>query len=168
MRGSDKEKNIFESSHDKQIGESLHDQILFWLYERAKDEKFAAMLTGQKKPVVGIKREIERPLRMSNYGGTHIKGFIDLQISTAQEEKDEWEDNEGKSKTSVFKEWRSCGVEIKTSVNVGETIRQINYYHQCQDRPNRWAVCAPDFPRTEVLEEQGIIFIPYEPEESFL
>ncbi len=38
MRSSDKTKTVLENSHDKQIFDSRHDQIMVWLYERLKSD----------------------------------------------------------------------------------------------------------------------------------
>lgn len=55
--------------------------------------------------------------------------------------------------------------EVKTVVNIGETIRQINYYLSKKENPDldMWYVVAPPFARSDVLKEQGIGFIEYKP-----
>lgn len=53
--------------------------------------------------------------------------------------------------------------EVKTSINIGETVRQIRYYNQLMAQHNKpkWFVCSPDKKYAEILKEQNIGFIEY-------
>jgi len=61
----------------------------------------------------------------------------------------------------------ACFIEVKTKLNLGETIRQINYYrHNSMYRDSRncrWIVCCSEDKHKQILEEQDIGFIHYKP-----
>lgn len=187
---SDEYKNHFQKSHDKQINDSKHDEIVLWLYSKLKDfnfvkktissehlnyrlskEKFTTS-GGQgerlEKEILGYESNvsIEKPLIKDH---KHVIGFADLSLSVTvftlgEETKVMYSDRE----TPIITEFESKGYlkeiffEVKSSVNVGETIRQINYYN-ANSGYKRWYLCAPPFAASSVIVEQGIGFIPYEP-----
>ena len=180
MRNSDERKNPFEKSHDRQIGGDLHDRILTWLYESLDwDTDSIETITGwPSDKILKIKKEIETPFYKSSYSGKSVIGFADLKVSVLvkiaytpsdyKELEKFYTPEEAKGVIKEMKkekfrtEWIQGYVEIKSSVNLGETIRQIKYYDQSNSGRQRWTVCAPRFPGVQILEEQGIGFIEYE------
>jgi hypothetical protein len=162
MRKSDENKNPFQNSHDRQIGETLHDKILYWLFHRLNEDHLdlVARVTGaSENEICKIKVEIESPV----YGGFNMRsilGFVDLKVTAFENrmwETEECESDEEMEEEFYLKEF-SGFIEIKSHVNVGETIRQIKYYGG-----NPWTVCGPDNGCREILDSQGIQFIEYAP-----
>ncbi len=158
MRESDKKNSPFLNSHDKQILNSDHDEIVLWLYRRISLEnetgiRLIKRITGIRPgaKILEVTKKIEYPLYDQRVGSYYkapsIGGFADLAVTANK--------------------YCTGFVEVKTSVNIGETIRQINYYRQFENRGS-WAVCSPPFKGSEVLEEQDIHFIPYIDVEDFL
>lgn len=170
MRESDKNKDPFLTSHDQQITQTLHDEIVVWIYKKTeKPNDLVSELTGvSRENLIRVERKLEFPFSTFGYGGSrYVKGFADLKIEGVFEEE-AWVKWEGRPKTlEVYTRSHSCFIEVKSFVNLGETIRQINYYKACPEGDGRWAVCAPPFAQSIILEEQGIKFIPYEPEYDF-
>lgn len=172
MRRSDTIKSrLLENPHDTQIGESLHDEITLWLYSRiVKSRSLGKLITGTAyQKVDSFERLMEVPLWSRNRF-PNIVGFADLAVMaiTTKEEKDE-DDRSHKT------ERKELGfVEIKTKINIGQTIRQINLYKTCIFRANnyevinaqKWTVCAPPLSDAliQVLNEQDINFVPYRPD----
>lgn len=166
MRKSDEVNTI--KSHDKQIFDSKHDEIVVWLYQKLKNpdwfnqnvfswvKKNYSVI--EMKEVIQIgKPKIEKALIKTkrNYYGTSSAtiGFADIalqyRVSLLYKQKSEIDN------FYVF-------FEVKSSVNIGETIRQINYYQDLDVEPiGRWFVCAPEFDQSSILLEQGVGFIPY-------
>lgn len=176
-RSSDKIKAPFSGSHDSQITGTLHDEILMWLYDTlSRDISLVSKITGvEQKVIVDVKKEIESPIMGAAYNGQVVAGFADLkviarskyfytdkEIKEAQSRSEqEWVEIMKKNKF----EWNSAEgfVEVKSYVNIGETIRQLRYYQTAARRRMRWTVCAPKTPYQQALEEQGIHFIEYTP-----
>jgi hypothetical protein len=182
MRASDSIKN----EHETQINTSLHDEILFWFYERLRSAKNPAAIFNLAEKYRYLKHDvqIEMPLYKTGYKNNgSVAGFVDIAaIGTFESYEnftvDKWryERETGpkaeligidpKDPSSVVlrgiyeMQFVHC-FEIKSSVNVGETIRQITYYRQFSSDA-RWSVVAPPFPQSQILVEQGIRFIPYE------
>lgn len=182
MRTSDEIKDgPFAKSHDTQIGQSAHDKIMIWLFDALDTRKdLVELITGvPANKIVSLRKTIESPVELFQYNGPKIIGFVDLHLGAAYKyfytEEDfaaySKERSEILRKEKFRLDYGYGNVEIKTSVNVGETIRQIKYYSQGGCKP-RWTVCAPAFPQSRILVEQGIHFIEYAPnaddEESFL
>lgn len=185
MRKSDEAQAPFPKSHDTQIYDTKHDEIVIWLYGKLKAEPDAVLRLSENarlkefKDAKDVRWElplVEVPLLQQGYRGTDMRvcGFADLGVAVNFEFKTEEE---------VFTrgEWVPTGrfltksaaffVEVKSKVNVGETIRQVRYYRHLRsslawdvNTPSFWYVCAPPFAQSAILEEQGIGFIPYLPD----
>lgn len=182
MRSSDKAKgNILTNSFDKQIFDTKHDEIVVWLYSKLKTDLILVSEVCGINPDLILEHSvnIEHPIRCFN---NRIRGFVDVALSVRFAALDKsgermyWYFEHGRTYASKIKESLkhtvtcssgdtltaasdeiSRNFEVKTSVNIGETIRQIGYY----DTKEPWYVCAPDFPHKDILIEQGIGFIPY-------
>lgn len=165
MRSSDTAKGsmdfakTFHGSHDQQIGQSAHDEIVLWLYEKLNDQEFIFnnLDLSRDYKIKKIYRTIEQPLFASYRSGSKPGGFIDLAMRAEIVKEDD---------ADIDRHYRFHRLfEVKTSVNIGETIRQIRYYSGLGAgyADDKWYVCAPDFASKNILIEQGIGFIPYEP-----
>ena len=172
MRESDKE--FFEKSHDKQIGLTLHDEILVWLNSEGKKDRGVwekVVKPPEGSDLVSIKSKIECPLHIKAYQGNVIKGFADFALVATvlrdydkrrYEEEVKWAIQENRPPEKRYQDVLVGYVEIKTQVNLGETIRQINYYRATHEGQRaHWSVCAPPFENSHILVEQGISFIEY-------
>jgi hypothetical protein len=180
MRASDQNKHF--NSHDKQIYDSVHDKIVLWTYEKLKDKDWVYANILNKKSLL---ERMEDDLKSIKHGGSyHARGKelgeYELCLDTSIEapiEKSGYKFMEkiivGFADLSLFIKlttktdagelchlYERVNFEVKSSVNIGETIRQINYYSQ---HSSNWMVVAPPFPQSVVLEEQRIPFIPYMP-----
>lgn len=170
MRKSDENKDPFSDSHDQQIGGIYHDKIVMWLYEiLAWDfDTVSGIVNIPPKKIVSVQREIETPLFSQNNWRT--AGFADLKITASEKyfyTEEDFRRNDSEIAEVMRKEKfcleRQVGfVEVKTSVNIGETIRQLNYY-KSNGGNGRWTVCAPPTPYSKVLIEHGFHFIEYVP-----
>lgn len=155
------EKKWFDNA---ELSSSKHDEILVWLYKKIKDGFLAQKIHKRLEYVKLLDLKIEKPI-FGHARQYNVKmGFADLWAKievidkkfVGNEIKQDWPQpptiDDGRRELEFY-------FEIKSSVNIGETIRQINYYGQ-----GPWIVCAPDFPNWELLTDNGIGFIPYEPE----
>lgn len=167
MRASDQFNNSFEKSHDQQIGNTLHDEIVMWLYARLKrDRKLVSELTGVPcSEIVETSARIEAPIEGASTWRTPSAtiGFADLKVSAGVKAIYLNDDDTPTGEEGVsWSRSASMHIEVKSKVNLGETIRQINYYCSKASGRLRWAVCAPAFEGSEILEEHGIAFIEYQ------
>lgn len=136
-------KNWFDNA---ELSSSKHDEILIWLHAQINSNGFLQKQINSGFEVGQIQKiEIERPIMR----GSSIVGFADLSATF-----DVWPKGQGFD----FRQSIVFLFEVKTKVNLGETIRQIKYYGG-----QNWFVCAPDFPNKNLLYENDIGFIPYEP-----
>ena len=187
-RKSDEIKGAGFDTHDRQIFETGHDQIVVWLYEKLKleavrdwfingelaDRKFHVYEdVGErslKRRVVetvyvdNLDIKIEHPFVVQQYRGHAVKGFVDLAAFASIFAKDNKGEVHAVGRVEIY-------VEVKTSVNIGETLRQMAFYktlvepiHEGGSTLRIWAVCAPPFGHAGILKEQGIRFIPYKPD----
>jgi len=167
MRESDRIKsggNLIERLHDKQIYDTKHDKIVKWLnFALSKNVYSSSHHIWQTSLGDGwgdwnlkeYKVYIEHPIyawddTRCQYSD-RILGFADLAIKVKLE-----------TGHGTYSGWRY--IEVKSRVNLGETIRQIKYY--CEGNPQLlklWRVCAPACDDSKILIEQGIGFIEYEP-----
>jgi hypothetical protein len=151
MRASDKAKSGIDfydagnNSFDKQISSDQHDKICLWLYKKLKTDKAFFMSAMDFVPDI-VFEKVDFRLESPILRGDRIIGFCDVEVRL-------WFKDDRDNLYS-----RSFLIEVKSKVNVGETIRQIRYYGG-----EHWYVCAPMFDDVDVLKEQGIRFIPYEP-----
>ncbi len=177
MRVSDevdkKFKETWDNDHTKEIKDTKHDEILIWLYKKLKeDDALCLNLCGIKEyiSICNKKLFIEFPISKIDYRGTGNKliGFCDLALFLEYKIKltDEQIAHNLKIKDSRYdfgysdKETATAYIEIKSKVNIGETIRQINYYRSFDNKI--WAVCAPNFSSVDLLLDSGIKFINYD------
>ena len=155
MRSSDKKSDVLTNSHDRQIFDSKHDKILMWLFESLNsDEVFLKSILGLAPDfkIYHVEKKIECPITKLDYAfKNRVMGFADMAIYA-------YEEANGNPCSIVY-------IEVKSSVNIGETIRQINYYKSFQGPGARWLVCAPKFKGSEILLSQKIGFIEYDYEE---
>lgn len=151
MRNSDKSKQIVFM--DSQLASPNHDKIAIWLYKKLKSEDFVRSLGDFFKNLEKIKEIhviFEPAINLSNQFAQYQKlAYADVGINIEME-------NLARSK------YISVLFEVKTNVNLGETIRQINFIRQHKEF--RWFVCAPAFSESNILLEQNIGFIEYSPE----
>lgn len=176
MRISDGIKGrLLGNSHDKQISESAHDEITLWLYRKLQSDRgLIKLVTGtsyQKLIVKKSERHLEYPLHKLNYRSFQIAGFADIAVEATIEEIDDRENDNGEIEEHKSLVWQFGFIEVKSEINVGETIRQINYYktlfihsNGSREKADRWSICAPASPYQKIFEEQNINFIPYEPD----
>lgn len=155
------------NSHDRQIFDTKHDEILMWLYDQISSKPDFLTNLLRLKPgetVANSKIHIEFPLRKETWRGNYsAAGFVDLalygnvnKVLTKEQLEHNIKDPGFYELTRV--EWAMF--EVKTAVNLGETLRQIHYYSTIV--PNLiWYVCAPAFHRKEILNSQGIGFIEF-------
>ncbi len=164
MRASDRIKsqgNMLNKLHDKQIYDTKHDRIVKWLYDAlgknvcSAPHHIWAEIAGDSAEVSGWRPEqykivIEEPV----YGPSQMPiGFIDLAIYFQY----------ANFYTGELSPTERRLIEVKSNVNIGETVRQIKYY----GGPVNWLVCAPACDDVQLLREQGIGFIEYEPDLLF-
>ena len=154
--------------YDNQIKSSKHDDICLWLSDKLKKEGpsfiysvFDKDLFSSTTIKAGPKVVWERQISGGSYGKKQALGFIDMSCEMSFK-KNNIEEGEFPyiNKLAFF--------EIKTSVNLGETIRQINYYRNNMESDYcgeeiLWYVCAPKFGREDVLLDNDIGFIEYKP-----
>lgn len=177
MRNSDSQNEPFKNYHDKQVYDTKHDKIVVWAYEKLKDlETFKKLcLRNPSFETLGHAVEIETPIKNKK---DYVLGYADLAVSlryicgysyylnggykTHGEYNALTEENKLKcTKESDFSVLKFY-FEVKTSVNIGETVRQINHFRAQTEALNiKWYVIAPAFSHSYVLEEQGIRFIEY-------
>lgn len=172
MRASDKQDSKsfgFSNEFDKQIYESKHDEIVVWLCKELTSLKTntAQMILKAIKPpenardlTIGL-RELEMPIFSRNQG-RGIMGFVDVATSIS------WKEpyvSEGKDELMRFS--FELYFEVKTKVNLGDTVRQVNYYKysasNLRDSRSKWIVVSPDDRYRQLLKDQGIGFIKYLP-----
>lgn len=180
MRASDKEKLFdltgFKKGKDEEH-DSMHDEIVMWLYNKATSEGIGmlGLLTvdtfcnehKENKSGIRIKRKIEHPLKTTvrTYRDTveKIVGYVDLLIHI----ESDVEKLADKDRPTNYIETHDQNllIEVKTKINLGETIRQINYYKSFYAHYENisWVVCAPGTTYKDVLIEQGIEYIEYKP-----
>lgn len=128
----------------------------------------------KNKKITSLVPGLELPLGMRSGGyssQSRVIGFADLSVeiqstyesseSTSFISSEGVKENKTKNNGTIS-ESEMCLVEVKTSINVGETIRQIRYYQQATGTC-KWFVCAPIFPHVQILKDQGIGFIEYKP-----
>lgn len=188
---SSHDKDIFSSKHDE-IVVWLYDQLKSPLMnnpvlESILDSNFNpdygysqypwSFINTYGNQIINANKvdvKIEYPLTKRQQ--EFVIGFSDLFLSVQIENHLSQEDIDRLKISSDYKLYKKCyedtkwiqkyrismGIEVKSVVNIGETIRQINYYKMNSSVYN-WFVCAPQFPRSELLVEQGIGFIPYTP-----
>lgn len=172
--GSKPEKNILEATQDKEIYETKHDEILVWIYQEIDTNKELVnrlFKIQDNDTIVRLQRTIEAPILGLDYRNNAIPiGFCDLRIiafiktelTPEQIESNKKDDN--RCTYWLSEEERVIYFEVKTKINIGETIRQINFYKSKKHRSRwseRWFVVAPDSTHAKILEEQGIGFIPF-------
>lgn len=146
MRASDQAKAQFERSHDQQIRQSQHDEVLKKLYRWLKSEKSDDFLSnGGAIKIIEKDVQIEAPILSINRRDVKPIGFADLLVIM------KFEKNKHTWHCRVY-------IEVKTSVNIGETIRQINYYGG-NDEISSWYVAAPSFKEFDILNDQRIGYI---------
>jgi hypothetical protein len=201
MRASDEINNNAihkKSEYDKDVSSQKHDEIVLWLYKNIYPESnlfksFVPKSVSENPNYVFLRliKKIEHPITKRNYNNSSaIVGFADLYICMVFERLWSEEDVQRYMKSSQYyykndvetvRSWKKAFslhklFEIKTSVNIGETIRQIKYYSgnmDFRDYENDrgygdeiqldWSVCAPDFKNKDILLEQNIGFIEYKP-----
>lgn len=158
MRNSDKIKQ--QVFIDDQIKSSSHDEIVIWLYEKLKNEEYVrSLLKIPKETKIELsKPSIEPPIIIDNYKMAYADIGIFIKLYTGKfnkrtDESGKWVDADEQYNTIM------AMFEVKTFVNIGETIRQINFVRAKKDF--KWFVCAPPFAQSGILEEQGIGFIEY-------
>lgn len=187
MRTSDAVNNNFkykwQGSHDTQIKDTVHDEIMVWLYGKIKnDHRFLCDLFPRRPSDIidDIKVRIEHPIQSLNKMGVSISGFVDLNVNVFfkyildedtikyNTEVEAYYEKHGRyeycKEPKANGRYEELNIEVKSNVNIGETIRQIKYYSYGplnSDIP--WAVCAPDFANKSILIDQGIKFIEYRP-----
>jgi len=172
MKASDKveKKNFaYGSEFDGQIYDSLHDEIIVWLYNQLIDFDSTTIKSLEKasgfkfvknnyysdpiiEHVLFSKDKFRRPI-----------GFADM-FQYFQSEKIYDQESE-----SYVSESKSIYFEAKTKVNLGDTVRQINYYTGnssefqsfYKKRPYKWVVVSSDDRYRKILKSQGIGFIKY-------
>lgn len=118
---------------DPDRGVSKHDEIQLWVYQNF--EAVVKTIWPQAKlEGLHFKIELEHPITDRNY----ILGFVDLFVPS-----------------------HGIAIEIKTEIpNVGELLRQINFYRNYYSGP-RWIVVSPDDRYKGIIEAQGIHFYKY-------
>lgn len=153
----------------KDDNSSLHDEIVMWTYQKLKEKDFFERIVFDFFPNLKIKKaifdnqriEIEKHMQtqssgMSMYSRSYSKdiGFADLFVSAgiSLPDKEDIYDYAGSF---------MCGIEVKTKINIGELLRQINFYKSYT--PN-WVVVSQETSFEQVLKEQGILFIKYKPD----
>lgn len=152
-------KNWFDNA---ELSSSKHDEILIWLHGKIKDNFIAQILNKERFEYVKLTSiEIEKPIFGVGRQYDVKKGFADLfarvevidKSLAGKEIKQDWPRpptiDDGKCHLDFY-------FEIKSKVNIGETIRQVKYYGG-----DNWFVCAPDFPHKDLLLENNIGFVPY-------
>lgn len=182
MRASDQKNSQFKNYHDQQIYDTKHDEITVWAYSKFKDAEFLKSIAKIKpERIENLKVFIEHPVAVKN---GHTLGFIDVYAefrscygvyyysrssppynneSLSESEFNELPDDKKPHYKKIENTSHSrLAIEVKTNVNIGETIRQINYLKDAANA-SKWFVVAPLFQGFDILEEQGIRFIPYEP-----
>ena len=121
--------------------------------------------------VVSIRPILEAPIGVGGYSNSRIIGFADLAVeinfSYESSTVESFISSEGVKENKIENHGNQsdrcmCFVEVKTAVNVGETVRQIRYYQQGTG-DYLWIVCAPAIPHVQILKDQGIGFIEYKP-----
>lgn len=184
MRSSDEIKNNATihkiNSYDKEISSEKHDEIVVWLFNQIEKDStmfkkiFPKQMLNDGWYFVKLEKYIEHPI-----GHNKIIGFSDLYFrmefkKPPTEKEIEWnfENNYKKISKDVIRSWHkqmfyNFYIEVKTSLNIGETIRQIKYYnshiHTIHNEKTCWFVCSPEIKNKDVLLSQGIGFIKYKP-----
>lgn len=160
MRKSD-EKKIGQNWFDNaEVKTQKHDQILSWLYKKilsnneTKNFIFKGKYDESRHKVFC---EIEYPINVRSKGYNpvkSVKGFVDIRVDLTELNDDHWLTIDSKF------------IEIKSFLNVGETIRQLKYYATLDDMfgLENWIVCAPPHEDMEIIIEQGLRFIRYLPD----
>lgn len=187
MRASDStdqgHEKFFKEFH-AEPAPSAHDDIVVWLYnqmDRGNEIFDSICKIDDTWDSVEISKKIEHPIMSDGgrYGNRKAIGFADLLILVDAKGKntDEFVNSNIKSHLVRFpyekpeddwfrekKRRDAIYIEVKTKVNIGETIRQINYYKaNALGIDSLWYVCAPAFSMSDILIEQGIGFIEYKP-----
>jgi hypothetical protein len=174
---------------DKDIESVKHDEIMVWLDKNLYSiiGKIYPNLTGKR----WSKRDILRYEYESNEDFDAICQKIETLLETLPQKKPftiykktwEWPINKDKeiiSRRESYKdikiepEIRHLGIvfEVKTSISLGQLIRQVNFYKQNFKFSDGTAyvldpdfvVVSPDRRYEEILDEQGIFFLEYEPD----
>lgn len=112
-----------------------HDEIQLWVYQNYKTI-IDTIWPNAKVTEAALKIDLEHPITERNY----VIGFVDLYLPT-------------------------CGIaiEVKTKIpNIGELLRQINFYRTYLSGP-RWIVVSPDDRYKDILKAQGIHFYKFQP-----
>ena len=177
MRASD-QANQFNKSHDKQIYDTEHDRIVIELHTRLKtNREFLNEVTRKGVLDETPKIEIESAIMGRRYDNRFVAGFADIKIMA------KWKTGETRERKATrygeedwiehLEDWVTSYIEVKTSVNFGDTIRQIKYYcGNGEGHHTDWLVCAPSLSQHEVLLSQGIGYIDsdtwkvYQPEKA--
>lgn len=157
MRESDKYK--FDSDCQK----PKHDEIVLWLYSKLDDQSFISEkiqpLLNDFPGIIIKKKVLEAPIgTVDNRGVYKAIGFCDLLVDIEYDVECIYESG----KRQIEKEKGKLLFEIKTIVNVGETIRQIRYYNNGYAMKN-WFVVAPGLTYEKLFKEQNIHYIEYKP-----
>jgi hypothetical protein len=171
MRKSDEKKGPNFGDRDPQIFSSLHDQIVVWLFKKIEKDKTLAHKIAGAPPgkLQEVRIVLEAAIGSARYGGGNfIAGFADLKVTVVQQVKEKYREYEGgPEKTETYQKHTTGFVEVKSSMNIGETVRQINYYRTFESGRGRWTVCAPKFPHAAILASQDIDFLEYDGVEDF-
>lgn len=176
------DKQIFDTKHDEIV-------LWLYNALKNHGERFAKSIDLQKTlntyyyckrdylnicKYKGIEVSIESPIYKNGYKGPIICGFADIcfKIKYVYFNSDEFIENKIKNKKygETENDIKRCysgeqsfdligHVEVKSHINVGETIRQINYYRHQSMGESYWWVCASGAKYKEIFEEQGIGYI---------
>lgn len=188
MRHSDQVKLPF-LMNDQDLKTNGHDEILEFAFSSvAKDSKLAAQILASAIETPFYKEHLKNkniltsnsmlieiePVyhcnlgRIDNFGRqSQILKTIspDMVVNIDTEYKEVWTQGSGNEKTEGFCK-RSFNqkvlVELKTSVNVGETIRQLNYYRSVMSFFKTILFCPPiSKTQVELLNHAGINVVLY-------
>lgn len=114
---------------------SKHDEIQLWVYQNIAIV-INTIWPQSKLELLHFVVELEHPITDRNY----VLGFVDLYVQS-----------------------HGIAIEVKTEIpNVGELLRQINFYRNYFGGP-RWIVVSPDDRYKDVLKAQGIHFYKFQP-----
>lgn len=175
MRSSDQSKDVFLKNHDKEIYTSKHDDIVLWLYKKLKSPEYI-IKTFKIKDYKSHKVVIEYPI------GSKSLVYADLALIYYYEKESEYalfvfndpncyydpvKTNSEKRKfigpylkPLIIEANDIIYFEVKTSLNIGETVRQINHA-KTKFYAKKWVVCSPPDLRVSTLVEQNIGYIPF-------
>jgi hypothetical protein len=191
-KSNNTQKTLIEKQgfDDKDFKTSKHDQILKWCLKEENKLKILQLINKQflnnfkddweknhEYLESNIKKiEIEKVIQTNS---NFIVGFFDLFFKINIKYKcDYWhtEDYDRRTKQFVNKYWDIQTVnkefviyfEIKTKCdNLGEILREVNYYKQFTYNSQQkdyiyYIVVAPECNFIEHLESQGVLFVKYD------